>query len=242
MAFQLEKIVPWGRSFEEYVAMFALSEEDLGKRILGCGDGPAGFNARLTKRGGTVVSIDPLYAFSVDDIRRRIDKTFDDVMRETRKNKDEFVWEQIRSVDELGKVRMEAMRDFLSDYPQGKAVGRYVPESAPILSFPDDSFDLGLSSHFLFLYSDHLDLTFHIDVITELCRICGETRVFPLLQLGAVPSPHVQPVTEYFGSKGYEVAQLQVPYEFQRGGNQMLRIRRVEQRLRADAEDDSAEG
>ncbi|MCI5142695.1 MAG: SAM-dependent methyltransferase, partial [Candidatus Electrothrix sp. ATG1] len=43
MTFQLKEIVPWGRSFQEYVAMFALSEDDLGKRILGCGDGPASF-------------------------------------------------------------------------------------------------------------------------------------------------------------------------------------------------------
>jgi hypothetical protein len=234
MAFQLKDIVPWGRSFEEYVAMFALSEHDLGKRILGCGDGPASFNSELTKQGGAVVSIDPLYTFSADDISKRINETFEDVMRETRKNMDEFVWRHIRSIDELGEVRMKAMRDFLSDYPQGKIDGRYLPESAPILTLPDDTFDLGVSSHFLFLYSDHLDLSFHIDCITELCRVCGETRIFPLLQLGATPSPHVQPVSQHFRASGYEVAQVEVPYEFQRGGNQMLTIRKVEQ---ADALD-----
>lgn len=52
VGFRLDKVVPWGRSFEEYVAMFNLTKEDLGRRILGCGDGPAGFNAELTKRGG----------------------------------------------------------------------------------------------------------------------------------------------------------------------------------------------
>jgi len=31
MAFELKQIVPWGRSFTEYVTMFALSEEDLAK-------------------------------------------------------------------------------------------------------------------------------------------------------------------------------------------------------------------
>jgi hypothetical protein len=55
MAVQLKEIMPWGRSFEEYVAMFALSEEDLSKRILGCGDGPASFNAELTRRGRMAV-------------------------------------------------------------------------------------------------------------------------------------------------------------------------------------------
>lgn len=228
MAFQLKDIVPWGRSFEEYVAMFAMSEHDLGKRIFGWGDGPASFNSELTKRGGTVVSGDPLYAYDVDAIRRRIDETFEHVMQDTRKNMDEFVWRHIRSVDVLGEVRMQAMQDFLSDYPQGKLDGRYVSESAPVLTLSDDTFDLGLSSHFLFLYSEHLDLSFHIDAITELCRVCGETRIFPLLQLGAVRSPHIEPVSQHFRAAGYDVAQVEVPYEFQRGGNQMLTIRKVE--------------
>lgn len=207
--------------------MFALSEDDLGKRILGCGDGPASFNAELTKQGGAVVSVDPLYPCSADAIMRRIDQTFDEVMREVEKNKDEFVWEQIRSVDKLGKLRMKAMRDFLADYPQGKVQGRYLAESAPILDFPDNSFGLAVCSHFLFLYSDHLDLRFHIDTITELCRVAGEARLFPLLQLGSEPSPHVGPVTEHFRAEGYEVTPVRVPYEFQRGGKQMLQIRRV---------------
>lgn len=226
MPFQLKDIVPWGRSFAEYVSMFALSADDLPKRILGCGDGPASFNAELTRRGGTVVSIDPLYVFSGNEIRKRIDETFDEVMRQTYENKDEFVWEHIRSVTELGKIRMKAMHDFLLDYPRGKTDGRYVSGSVPVLDFPDNRFALALSSHFLFLYSDHLDLKFHIDAITELCRVCGETRIFPLFQLGAVPSPHVRPVCEHFIAQGYEVTQVRVPYEFQRGANQMLKIRR----------------
>ena len=228
MVYQLKEIVPWGRSYEEYIAMFALSEDDLGTRILGCGDGPASFNSELTRRGGTVVSIDPLYTYDVDNISRRIEETFENIMQETRKNMNEFVWKHIRSVDELGEVRMKAMRDFLLDYPKGKINGRYLPESAPALSFSDNSFDLAVCSHFLFLYSDHLDLNFHIDTITELCRVCGETRIFPLLQLGAVPSPHVKPVIEHFRSQGYEVTQVKVSYEFQRGGNKMLKIRRIE--------------
>lgn len=32
--FKLDQVVPWGRSFEEYRRMFALSDADLGGRIL----------------------------------------------------------------------------------------------------------------------------------------------------------------------------------------------------------------
>lgn len=45
MGLTLNEIVPWGRSYDEYVAMFGLTESDRQSRILGCGDGPAAFNA-----------------------------------------------------------------------------------------------------------------------------------------------------------------------------------------------------
>ena len=63
MSFTLESVVPWGRSFDEYIAMFSLSDSELQGRILGCGDGPAAFNALLSRRGGRVLSVDPLTAF-----------------------------------------------------------------------------------------------------------------------------------------------------------------------------------
>ncbi len=58
--FTLDKVVPWGRSFDEYQQLFALTPADLERRILGCGDGPAAFNAEATRRGARVVSCDPL--------------------------------------------------------------------------------------------------------------------------------------------------------------------------------------
>ena len=72
--------------------MFSLLDDDLAKPILGGGDGPASFNAELTRQGGKIISIDPLYAYSADDIAGRIDETFDQVIQETRMNMKEFVW------------------------------------------------------------------------------------------------------------------------------------------------------
>lgn len=150
MSFALENIVPWGRSFDEYVAMFALSETDLRERILGCGDGPASFNALLTRQGGHVLSVDPLYRFSTKDIEKRIDETFATVMEQTQKNNHEFIWTSIKSVDELGVLRMTAMEKFLSDYPQGIEQGRYVDGALPKLPFMDMAFNLAVCSHLLF--------------------------------------------------------------------------------------------
>ena len=149
----------------------------------------------------------------------------------------QFVWEPISSIEELGRLRMEAMGKFLVDYDRGKEEGRYRSESLPSLSFSDGQFHFALCSHFLFLYSDQLDLEFHIESIREMCRVSKEARIFPLLQLGASPSPHVPAVVDYFEDAGYGVDIVRVPYEFQRGGNQMLRIRQAEQPAGGAAED-----
>ena len=224
MAFTLEKVVPWGRSFDEYLAMFALSDEDLDKRFLGCGDGPASFNCMMTRRGGDVVSVDPIYRFSVDEVRNRIDETYEAVMEQTRKNTHEFVWGHIASIEELGTVRRAAMNDFLSDYAAGLSEGRYIDSRLPTLPFANGEFDLALCSHFLFLYSEHLSQDFHVQSIEELCRVASEARIFPLLELGAIRSRHLETVIDRLENGGLVVNLKKVPYEFQKGGNEMLQV------------------
>lgn len=224
--FALDHVVPWGRSFDEYRRMFALREADLQTSILGCADGPAGFNVEATRRGTRVTSCDPLYRFNRGQILERIAATSDQVLDQTRQNVGEFVWTEIRSVDDLRSVRMRAMDAFLEDYDRGLREGRYVLGELPALPFRDRAFELAVCSHFLFLYSDHLDAAFHRAALLELCRVAQEVRIFPLLALGTRPSPHVPGIEEHFTQMGYHVSIERVPYEFQRGANQMMRIRR----------------
>ena len=227
--FTLSAVVPWGRSFDEYRRMFALTEADLASRILGCGDGPASFNAELTRRGGRVVSCDPLYQFDAGQIRRRIDETSAEVLEQARWNAHEFMWDSaIPDVDALERVRMAAMTAFLDDYEVGRRAGRYVVAGLPSLPFADGAFDLALCSHFLFLYSQQRDAAFHVESMRELCRVAREVRVFPLVALGGQPSPHLDSARAAVRAGGWYVSIEPVPYEFQRGGNQMLRARGVE--------------
>lgn len=228
MPFELENIVPWGRSFEEYVAMFGLLEIDLEKRILGCGDGPAAFNAMLTRRGGRVLSVDPLYRFSAQEVRQRIDATYGEVLEQTRRNRGEFVWSTISSVEELGRLRRDAMEAFLADYPTGRKQGRYLDGELPHLPFADREFDLALCSHLLFLYSEQLSADLHIAAIRELCRVARKVRIFPLLELGARPSRHLNRVLSCLSTRGYALDIVPVAYEFQRGGNRMLVVEKIE--------------
>jgi hypothetical protein len=226
--FTLDRVVPWGRSFDEYQRMFALTDADLRLRIIGCGDGPASFNAEATRRGVAVVSFDPIYRYDVEQIRSRIESTCSQILEQTRQNAEEFVWTTIRSVEELGALRMAAMNDFLADCPAGKAQGRYIDAELPNLPFLDASFDLALCSHFLFLYTMQLGETFHEEAIREMCRVASEVRIFPLLALGATKSPLVDRMADEFANQQMTVSIETVPYEFQRGGNQMMRIRRTD--------------
>ena len=108
----------------------------------------------------------------------------------------------------------------------GAFSGRIPRDVRPFGGRPDAPFELALSSHFLFLYSGQFDLDFHIAALREMLRVAAEVRVFPLLQLGGAPSPHVPGVREALTAAGVRATVEPVPYEFQRGGNHMLRLRR----------------
>jgi hypothetical protein len=223
---KLEEVVPWGRSLAEYQSMFNLSGTDLNAKILGCGDGPASFNAEMTELGHSVVSIDPVYQFSAEQIEQRVRATYEPVISQVKQNPDRYIWQSFRDADELGKARLVAMEKFLSDYESGKNAGRYLDQSLPTLEFADDQFNLCLCSHLLFLYSEQLSLDFHVAAIHELLRIAPEVRIFPLLKLDCEPSPYLEVVMKELANKGYNAQVQSVAYEFQKGGNQMLSISR----------------
>jgi hypothetical protein len=225
VALKYDEVVPWGRSFDEYQRMFALTTADLARRVLGCGDGPASFNAHLSAQGGRVVSVDPLYTLAPAQIQARITATYDTVIAQTRANQAKFVWDSVGTVEALGVLRMAAMQAFLADYGPGQRAGRYVAAALPDLPFAPATFDLALCSHFLFLYTDHLSLDFHHAAVAAMCRAAREVRLFPLLTYNADLSPYVAPVMAHLRAAGYRAEVERVPYEFQRGGNQMLRVR-----------------
>ena len=55
-------------------------------------------------------------------------------------------------------------------------------------------------------------------------RVGGEARIFPLLDLNGRPSKLVVAVAERLLDMGFHVGIEQVGYEFQKGGDRMLRI------------------
>src|SRR5690606_4711402 len=123
------------------------------KRIISFGDGPASFNKEMTKLNRDVVSIDPIYQFTRDELLLRFNETRDLVIEQTKSNMDNYNWTDIKSVQELEEIRMTAMMEFSHDYVLGKSQGRYICQELPNrINFDNLSFDLGLSSHFLIMY------------------------------------------------------------------------------------------
>lgn len=224
MGFNLQQAVPWGRSFDEYCAMFQLSAANLRRSILGAGDGPAAFNAVLSAKGGRIISADPIYAFSAEQISARIDAIFVDMVEQVAANADHLRLDKFGSAAALGQVRRQAMEVFLQDLEPGKAQGRYLAAELPVLPFAAQQFDLALCSHLLFLYSTQLGLEFHLQAISELCRVAREVRIFPLLDLDHRPSAHLRHVLAALSQAGCKTSIETVDYEFQTGANQMLRI------------------
>ncbi|MDE6798389.1 MAG: class I SAM-dependent methyltransferase, partial [Ruminococcus sp.] len=221
MSFRLNDVVPWGRNFSEYVNMFNLTESDLSKKIAGFGDGPASFNYEATAKGYDVVSFDPVYQFSKEEISKRIEEVRIIVMQQMKENMDNYVWENIRNLNELENLRMSAMRLFLSDYDCGKAENRYIFHALPEkLPYNDDTFDIGLSSHFLMMYTS-LGYDFHIKAISEMLRVCREVRIFPIVDLDANKTSLINDVLSYFNNH-YTTEIVTTNYEFQKGENKLL--------------------
>ena len=226
MGMNLSGVVPWGRNIDEYREMFLLTYSDMKKKIAGFGDGPASFNCQASEKGADITSFDPVYQFSEKQLRERINKVRDEIIFQMTINSDNYVWDRIKNVKELEKLRISAMEMFLSDFEKGRREGRYVPHKLPDrLPFDDNTFDIGLSSHFLLMYTE-LGYDFHIRAISEMLRVCREVRIFPLCDLDSNASELTERVIKHF-STDHSVDIIKTKYEFQKGADKMLRIRRI---------------
>ncbi|WP_339315715.1 SAM-dependent methyltransferase [Paenibacillus sp. FSL R10-2734] len=223
----LERIVFIGRTFEEYLQMFDLQEADLvGRRILDCPAGACSFTAIANQLGGDVTAADIAYYYSTDELADKGVQDIEHVRSELDKVRDNFAWDYFESIEDLTQTRSRALNDNTKDRRQTPE--RYVPVILPNLPFSNEAFDLTLSAHFLFMYSDRLDYDFHLKAVNELMRVTrDELRIFPLVDLACKRYEHLDRLIDELVSQGFTTEETEVPYEFQKGANQMLIIRRM---------------
>lgn len=224
MSVNLRNVMPWGHSLDEYIRMFDLSAADRQRLILDCAGAAASFNVEMTRLGYKIISCDPIYQFSTPEIAQHIEESYSNALKSVQAHREGYIWRETQSPMQLEEAAMTALRQFLDDLPAGLQQGRYVTAQLPVLPFNTGQFDLALSGHFLFTNSDTLSQEFHLAALLEMCRVATEVRVFPLLMLSGEVSPWVEPAKKELESRGYKVETQPVPYEFQKGGDQMLRV------------------
>ena len=222
MSFKLEDFLITGRTFGEYMAFFNLKTSELdGCKVLDCPSGASSFIAEAKAKGIDAKGVDILYQYEREDIKSQGVKSIEMIYQ----NQDVFDKANMSfygSVANHRRFREEALRQFSEDYNRQD----YLFAQLPRLPFEDESFDMLLSSHLLFVYDDRLDYDFHQNSIKEMLRVSREVRIFPLVDYNNTRvdeeenfSPYVYQIVQKFGG---EI--IKVDFEFQKGANYMLRI------------------
>lgn len=213
------------RPLVEYRAMLGLTDADLvGRRVLDCPGGGSSFVAEASALGARAVAVDPLYAHSDAEIAARVRRDVLRGNRFVREHPERYVWTFFRNPDEHRDLRGAGGERFVRDLATHRE--RYVPAALPDLPFADAAFDLALSSHLLFTYADRHDFAFHVAAARELARVAVEARFFPLVDLSPRRYPFLDDLVAALADEGVTATVAPVDYEFQRGGDEMLVVRR----------------
>ncbi len=224
ISLELDKVVFYGRTLSEYVKFCDL---DLyfwkGCKILDPPAGASSFVAEANKRGIHAVGCDPLFGDDLEVLIKRGKADIEHVIERASLVTHLYNWDFYTSMDVLKGYRTLALRQFEEDYPVGILENPYIKAELPRLPFCDKSFDLVLSGHFLFTYSDKFDYSFHNNSVLELFRVSSkEVRIYPIQGPNAQPYEYIEVLISELKRKNIVAKILPIPFEFQRGSNQML--------------------
>ncbi|UFS98002.1 methyltransferase domain-containing protein [Nocardia huaxiensis] len=221
-AADLDDMLVTSRSAAEYRAMFALTDTDLAGSVLDCCAGGASFAAET---GDRVIAVDPMYALEDHVLAARVRAAIRDGDAIIAAHADRFEWTWYGGIEQRRVLRHAAGERFIADLTAHP--DRYVPGALPELPFVTGSFDLVLCSHLLFTWSDRFDEDFHRRALAELVRVARrEVRIYPLVvQATGEPVEYLDRLCEELRAAGHDVRLRQIAYRFQRGAQEMLRIR-----------------
>lgn len=219
------EIIVSSRPYDEYMAMFGLTEaEVLAGPVLDCPGGAGPFGAAVRAGGGDAVSADPAYALPRAEIVEQVRAGLEHGIRYLDENRESYVWTFFASLDDLRRRRGAALEAFARDFHGPD--DRYVPAALPDLPFADGAFRLALSAYLLFAYPDHIDEAAHEACLRELLRVSREeVRVFPLIDTAYVRYPGLDDLRRRLAATGGDSEVRRVDYEFQRGGDEVLILR-----------------
>jgi len=102
----------------------------------------------------------------------------------------------------------------------------YISGGLPKLCIPDKEFDISLVSYLLFLYSDRLNLDFHIKSILELIRISKqEVRIYPLTTVEGKKSRLIKECLKDKRLTNMDIEIKKVNFEFFKNSNEVMIIK-----------------
>lgn len=212
--FELATVAFFGRTFAEYLEMFALGESDLAHRsILDVAAGPGSFVAEATARGFSATACDPRYAGDAAAILAQGRADLEACRAQIGSRPGTLVYADI---DAFYAAKHRALERFVADFTPGRASGRYVPGALPALPFADRSFDLVLCANLLFVYAPLADggmsrtadfgLDFHLRAVAELARVARHEVRIPGGHTWSIPPrphPYLPPLADRLTALGF---------------------------------------
>jgi len=238
------------RSFEEYCRMFLLEDElPHDGNILDVAAGASSFTAELCKRGYGAFACDPLYKLSPDAMLKHGMQELELASSKLAAKQHAFVWKDYASLEEHDEIRHASLQKFIDHYRQEKLedrtdkeqpyssnssvatlanrYSRYMTGALPKLPYPDNSFQLVCCNHFLFLYQEQFDASFHHNALQEMLRVTkqgGRILVYPLVGFSNERYPKLPQLIEELQKQHADVKLRNTPFRFLPAADQFLEI------------------
>lgn len=218
----LERIVFFGRTLEEYERMFQIKCQNYSNmKILDCPGGPSSFNATARRLYSVnVTSVDPMYSKTFDDLKDIGECDIEYTMSKIRASPEKYPL--IKDHDVYNQSRIISLTEFLEDYRAANHL--YINTLLPSLPFENNSFDIVLSGYLLFAYSSvqygglitngGFDFDWHCAATLELLRVAkSEVRIYPAYTYGE-GEPRVHPFVDrlaaFLGEEMAEAVALEI--------------------------------
>lgn len=229
LSLDLERIVFIGRTYEEYLNMFDLSEQNLrGLSILDCPAGACSFTAEGCEKGLEVTATDIAYQFNPVELEAKGLADLHHVFERMQGTQQLYDWSFYGTLEHHREHRERALS--LSTLHRKEHPTRYVSAVLPELPFADGSFDLTLSAHFLFSYGDRLDHEFHCATLSELIRVTrDQIRIFPLVDGTGKKYDQLNDLCKLAATHGWLAEEKGTAYRFQQGADSYLLLSRVQE-------------
>lgn len=216
------------RSFEEYQSMFMLDEVMLAAgKILDIAAGASSFTAECIHRGYEATAFDPLYTLSSEQIYEFGKQQHHIASEKLSSKKDAFVWSYYKGLQEHDNIRELSLEKFIESYKNDTSKETYVNGRLPTLPFQDDMFSCVVCNHFLFLYQEQFDYSFHVAAIKEMIRVTkkgGIILLYPLVGFKDELYPHLDHLQQELRHMGVDVSIRSTPFRFLPSADGMLAI------------------